>query len=343
VNAKERLLAACRRQPVDRVPVWMMRQAGRALPGYRGLRQKHSFLELCKTPELAAEVSAEPVSALGVDAAIIFSDILVVAEAMGLALDVPDSGPVLGSFSADREGIARLREFDPERETGYVGAAIRALAARLGPEFPVIGFAAAPWTLACYMLAGDSAGNTAHRARQFLYADPNLLTALLEKIARATAAYLAMQIRAGAVVVQLFDTWAGELDRAAYDAFALAATRLAIEELRAGDVPVILYARGGGHLIESMARSGATVVGVDWRTDLADVRRRIGSEFALQGNVDPYALLGPVESVERAAREAVAKTGGVGHVLNLGHGLLPMTPVENARAFVCAGQAALAG
>ena len=176
MNAKERLLAACRRQPVDHVPVWMMRQAGRALPGYRALRQKHSFLELCKTPELAAEVSAEPVSALGVDASIIFSDILVVAEAMGLALDVPDSGPVLGDFTADREGIARLREFDPERETGYVGAAIRALCARLGAEIPVIGFAAAPWTLACYMLAGESTGNTAHRARQFLYAKPELLT-----------------------------------------------------------------------------------------------------------------------------------------------------------------------
>jgi uroporphyrinogen decarboxylase len=340
VNAKERLLAACRRQPVDRVPVWMMRQAGRALPGYRTLREKYSFLELCKTPELAAEVSAEPVAVLGVDASIIFSDILVVAEAMGLGLDVPDSGPVLGSFTADRAGIAGLRDFDPERETGYVGAAIRAVAARLGPEIPVIGFAAAPWTLACYMLAGESAGNTAHRARQFLYAEPELLAALLEKIARATARYLAMQIRAGAAVVQLFDTWAGELDPASYDGFALPATRLAIEELKAGEVPVILYARGGGHLLESMGRSGATVVGVDWRVDLGDARRRLGAGIALQGNVDPYALLGPVATVERAAREAVAKTGGVGHVLNLGHGLLPMTPVENAKAFVRAGQGA---
>ena len=202
----------------------------------------------------------------------------------------------------------------------------------------MIGFAAAPWTLACYMLAGESAGNTAHRARQFLYAEPALLTALLEKIARATARYLAMQIRAGAGVVQLFDTWAGELDRAAYDGFALPATRLAIEELKAGEVPVILYARGGGHLLESMGRSGATVVSVDWRVDLGDARRQLGAGLALQGNVDPYALLGPVETVERAAREAVAKTGGVGHVLNLGHGLLPMTPVKNARAFVRAGQ-----
>jgi uroporphyrinogen decarboxylase len=343
VNRRERLLAACRRQPVDQVPVWIMRQAGRALPGYRALREKHTFLELCKTPELAAEVSAEPVDVLGVDAAIIFSDILVVAEAMGLRLDVPDSGPVLGGFTGDRAGVARLTEFDPERETGYVGAAIRALAARLGPEIPVIGFAAAPWTLACYMLSGTSAGNTAHRARQFLYAEPELLEGLLEKIARATARYLAMQIRTGAAAVQLFDTWAGELDRAAYDGFALPATRLAIEELGAGDTPVILYARGGGHLLESMARSGATVLGVDWRVDLAEARRRIGPELALQGNVDPYALLGPIASAERAAREAVVKTGGMGHVLNLGHGLLPMTPVENARAFVRTGQGVRVG
>jgi uroporphyrinogen decarboxylase len=328
---------------VDRVPVWIMRQAGRALPGYRTLRGKYSFLDLCKTPDLAAEVSAEPVDALGVDASIIFSDILVVAEAMGLRLDVLDNGPVLEGFTADRAGVGRLREFDPEKETGYVLEAIRVLTRRLGPEIPVIGFAGAPWTLACYLLAGHSVGNTAHPARQMLYADPALLVALLEKIAHATAGYLAAQIRAGASVVQLFDTWAGELGREEYDSFALPATRQAIEELRAGDVPVILYGRGGAHLVESMSRTGATVLGVDWRTDLAEARERLGPRLALQGNADPYALLGSVDSAERAARDAVAKTRGLGHVLNLGHGLLPMTPIENARAFVKAGQDARVG
>jgi uroporphyrinogen decarboxylase len=343
VNRKERLLAACRRQPVDRVPVWIMRQAGRALPGYRTLREKYSFLELCRTPELAAEVSAEPIEALDVDASIVFSDILVVAEAMGLRLEVPDSGPVLGGFIADRAGVERLKEFDPEKETGYVMEAIRVLAKRLGPEIPVIGFAGAPWTLACYLLSGKSTGNTAHRSRQMLYAEPALLTSLLGKIAHATAGYLAAQIRAGAAVVQLFDTWAGELGREEYESFALPATRQAIEELRPGNVPVILYARGGAHLVESMARTGATVLSVDWRTDLAEARRRFGPGIALQGNADPYALLGSVDLAERAAREAVAKTGGAGHVLNLGHGLLPMTPIENARAFVRAGQSAPVG
>ncbi|HVB34402.1 MAG TPA: uroporphyrinogen decarboxylase [Patescibacteria group bacterium] len=343
MNQKERLLAACRNQPVDRVPVWIMRQAGRALPGYRALRERRSFLELCKTPELAAEVSAEPIEALGVDAAIVFSDILVVAEAMGLRLEVSDAGPVLDGFAPDREGISRLGEFDPERETGYVGQAIRQLARRLGPEIPVIGFAGAPWTLACYMLARREDANTAHRARQMLFADPALLHALLEKIARATGLYLAAQIRAGAAVVQLFDTWAGELNRPSYEAFALPATRLVIETLQPGSTPVILYARGGGHIVEAMAQTGATVLSVDWRTGLSETRRRLGPNLALQGNVDPYALLGPVEAIERAAREAVEQTGGAGHILNLGHGLLPMTPLEHARAFVQAGQSAAIG
>jgi uroporphyrinogen decarboxylase len=343
VNRKERLLAACRNQPVDQVPVWIMRQAGRALPGYRALRERHSFLELCRTPELAAEVSAEPIDALGVDAAIIFSDILVVAEAMGLRLEVTDAGPLLDGFHPDREGVARLREFDPERETGYVGQAIRHLAGWLGPEIPVIGFAGAPWTLACYMLARREDPNTSHRARQMLFAEPALLEALLEKIARATGPYLAAQIRAGASVVQLFDTWAGELDASSYERFALPATRLAIETSGAGDTPVILYARGGNHLLDGMGRSGATVIGVDWRTDLSQARRRLGPAVALQGNVDPYALLGPIEGIEAAAREAVEQTGGLGHILNLGHGLLPATTVEHARAFVRAGQAARRG
>lgn len=338
MNGKERLLAACRYQAVDRVPVWMMRQAGRALPGYRALRQRHSFLELCKTPELAAEVSAEPVEALGADASIVFSDILMVAEAMGLRLEVTDAGPVLDGFRPDQDGISRLREFDPERETKFVGDAIRQITRRLGPEIPVIGFAGAPWTLACYMLARGEDSSTAHRAREMLYAEPSLLDALLKKIARVTGNYLAAQIRAGAAVVQLFDTWAGELDRASYEAFALPATRLAIDTLEPAGTPVILYARGCAHILESMAKTGATVLSVDWRVDLSQARQRLGPNLALQGNVDPYALLGPTDAVERAAREAVAQTGGAGHILNLGHGLLPMTPLENAKAFVRAGQ-----
>jgi uroporphyrinogen decarboxylase len=319
-----------------------MRQAGRALPGYRGLRARHSFLDLCKTPELAAQVSIEPVELLGVDAAIVFSDILVVPEAMGLSLEVTDAGPSLGGFACDAAAVNGLREFDPERETGFVGEAIRQIGRMLGPAIPVIGFAGAPWTVASYMVAGGG-GNAGDRARQMLYSEPALLRALLEKIARATGRYLAAQIAAGAAVVQLFDTWAGELGREEYEAFALPATRLAIEAAEAGDVPVILYARGGGHLLGCMAQAGAQVLSVDWRVDMAEARERLGPAVALQGNVDPYALLGPAEVAERAARTAVEKTGGVGHILNLGHGLLPMTPVENARAFVRGGREAPVG
>ncbi|HEV2387325.1 MAG TPA: uroporphyrinogen decarboxylase [Candidatus Acidoferrales bacterium] len=340
MNARERLLRACRSQPVERVPVWIMRQAGRALPGYRALRARHSFPELCRTPELAAQVSIEPLEALGVDAAIVFSDILLVPEAMGLALEVNDAGPSLGGFAPGRAAVDALHEFDPERETGFVPEAIRQIGRTLGPGIPVIGFAGAPWTVCCYMVAGQGGASPGERARQMLYAEPALARALLEKIARVTGRYLAAQIAAGAAVVQLFDTWAGELGRSEYEAFALPATRLAIEETRAGDAPVILYARGAAHLLGSMARAGAQVLSVDWRVDLAEARRQLGPGMALQGNVDPCVLLASSEAAERAARAAVEKTGGVGHILNLGHGLLPATPVEHARAFVRGGREA---
>jgi uroporphyrinogen decarboxylase len=339
VNPKDRFLAACRLLPVDRVPVWIMRQAGRSLPGYRALREKHSFLDLCKTPELAVRVSQEPLELLGVDAAIVFSDILLVAEAMGMKLEVTDAGPALSGLRLDCAGVDRLSEFDPCRETGFVSEAIRLLCRTLGPKIPVIGFAAAPWTLACYMTA-DTGAHPVLRAKQMIYSDPALARALLEKIARVTAPYLAAQIAAGAAAVQLFDTWAGELGPAEYEAFALPATQLTIAELRPAGVPVILYARGAGHLLAAMARVGASVLSVDWRVDLAEARARLGSGVALQGNVDPHALLGPLEIIERAARAAVEKTGGVGHILNLGHGLLPMTPLEHAREFVRAAREA---
>jgi uroporphyrinogen decarboxylase len=339
-NRKELFLRACRFEPVERVPVWIMRQAGRYLPEYQAVRAKHSFLEICKTPELAAEVSLQPFLIIGVDAVIVFSDILIVAEAMGMQLDVPDSGPVLSNPVRDRAAIARLRDFDPERETGFVGDAIRAICREVGPEVPVIGFAAAPWTLACYMIEGQTRGDIS-RAKQFMREESGLLRDLLDRIAKATVAYLKMQIAAGAVVVQLFDTWAGELTRDEYEAFELPATRSMFASLDAPGVPTILYGKGSSHLIELQAQTGADVLSVDWRTDLAVARRALGDGVALQGNVDPNILLGEEKAIREAAREAVEKTAGVGHILNLGHGILPTTPVQNARAFVEAGQTAL--
>ena len=342
-NRKQLFLRACRFEPVERVPVWIMRQAGRYLPEYQAVRKNHTFLQICKTPEVAAQVSLQPFRILGVDAVIVFSDILIVAEAMGLPLEVPDSGPILSNPVRDLAAVRRLRDFDPERETRFVGDAIRAICKEAGPDVPVIGFAAAPWTLACYMIEGQTRGDIS-RAKEMLRSEPQMLRALLERIARATAQYLKSQIAAGAAVIQLFDTWAGELSRADYEGFELPATKIVYDLLGHPEVPKILFAKGSAHLLESLPGSGADIISVDWRTDLAEARatfdRKAGRKLALQGNVDPNILLGSEKSVREAAQAAVEKTGGVGHILNLGHGILPTTPVENAKAFVEAGQSA---
>jgi uroporphyrinogen decarboxylase len=345
LSSKELFLRACRRKPVPRVPVWMMRQAGRYLPEYRAIRQKHSFLEVAKTPDLAAEVSLQPHHRLGVDAVIVFSDILIPAEAMGAPIELGDAGPIVHSPVRTAAQVEALRLFDPERETKFLGDAIRQLCRTLGPDIPVLGFAAAPWTLACYMVQGGSREGFP-AAKTMLLSDPHTFDRLLEKIARATASYLAAQIRAGAAAVQIFDTWAGELDAATYRAFELPATQLLISELRtqisaeSGDTPVILFTKNSGHLMEHVAQCGADVLSLDWRADLAQVQKRFQGRFALQGNVDPCVLFGPIPQIENAAHSAVAQTGGLGHILNLGHGILPETPVENALAFVRAGQSA---
>jgi uroporphyrinogen decarboxylase len=342
VNRKDLFLRACRGEVVERVPVWIMRQAGRYLPEYQEVRKTHTFLEICKTPDVAAEVSMQPFRIIGVDAVIVFSDILIVAEAMGMPLDVPDSGPVLSNPVRDLAAIRRLRDFDPERDTRFVGDAIRAICKQAGPTVPVIGFAAAPWTLACYMIEGRTRGDISH-AKQMLRGEPGLIRELLERIGRATAAYLKSQIDAGASVIQLFDTWAGELSAAEYSAFELPATQMVYELLAVENVPKILYAKGSKHLVEQLGQSGANVISVDWRTDLAEARGILGPQLALQGNVDPSILLGAADDVRAAATAAVEKTGGGGHILNLGHGILPSTPVANAKAFVEAGQAARVG
>lgn len=333
MNRKELFLRACRFDPVERVPVWIMRQAGRYLPEYRALRRKHGFLEVCKTPELAAEVSLQPFRIVGVDAVIVFSDILIPAQAMGMDLDISDAGPVLRNPIRSESDVRALRDFDPERETRFLNDAIRLLCRELGPEVPVLGFAGAPWTLACYLVEGQTKTGF-DSLKKLMYSDPALLRQLLDKIALVTAAYLRAQIAAGAAAVQLFDTWVGELDLRSYNEFALPATQKLIAELNAGAVPVILYTKACPHLMSSIARAGAGVLSVDWRVDLAELRQQLGAKIALQGNVDPCVLLGPAEGVQSAAREAIGKTGGAGHILNLGHGILPSVPVENAKTFV---------
>src|ERR1700720_1218042 len=335
-NRKELLVRACRGEAVARLPVWMMRQAGRYLPEYREIRAKHAFLEVCKTPDLALEVSLQPFRRLGVDAVIVFSDILIPAEAMGLALELGDAGPNLPKPVRSERDVDKLRIFDPETETGFLMEAIRRIVLEVGPTVPVLGFAAAPWTLACYMVEGRTKEGFA-TVKNFLYEDPGAFETLLFKIAQATVGYLKAQIAAGAVAVQLFDTWCGELSLEDYETYALPAVREIITRID-HEAPVIYYTKASHHLLPAIARSGADVLSVDWRMNLQETRKAVGPRIALQGNVDPAVLFGSPEKIRRATQDAAGALAGVGHILNLGHGILPGTPVENAHLFIETGQ-----
>ena len=327
---------ACRGEALPRLPVWVMRQAGRYLPEYREIRAKHPFLEVCKTPELAVEVSLQPLRRLDVDAVIVFSDILIVAEAMGLKLELGDAGPNLPEPVRSEAAVRKLRNFDPEIETGFLMEAIRLLAREVGPTVPVLGFAAAPWTLASYMVEGKTSEGFA-TVKSFMYAEPRTFRELLGRIARATISYLQAQIRAGAAAVQLFDTWCGELNLRDYLDVALPAVQEIVSGLEKA-VPVIYYTKASSHLLLAAADSGADVLSVDWRVDLRELRKALGPKIALQGNVDPAVLFSPEGTIRRVTQETVATLGGVGHILNLGHGILQHTPVENAKLFIQTGQ-----
>lgn len=339
LNRKELFLRACRGEALSRIPVWMMRQAGRYLPEYRAIRATRPFLEVCKTPDLAAEVSLQPYRLLGVDAIIVFSDILIPAEAMGLKIELGDAGPNLPDPVRTKSDVEKLKVFDPEIETGFLPETIRRIAREAGPTVPVLGFAAAPWTLACYMVEGRAREGFA-TVKSFLLHDPATFRQLLHRIAQATIPYLKAQIAAGASAVQLFDTWSGELSLHDYRDFALPATQEIISAL-SGSVPVIYYTKASNHLLPAVARSGANVLSVDWRVDLRELREQFGPRISIQGNVDPTVLLGPPNEIRRATKEAMAALGGVGHILNLGHGILQQTPVENAKLFIETGQQAL--
>jgi len=339
INRKDLFLRASRGESLPRVPVWIMRQAGRYLPEYREIRRKHGFLEVCKTPELAVEVSLQPFRRLGVDAVIVFSDILIPAEAMGLSLELSDAGPNLPVPVRSKADVERLRAFDPETETGFLPEAIRQIVKSVGPEVPVLGFAGAPWTLACYMVEGQAKEGFA-TVKQFLYEEPKTFRELLHRIAQATIPYLKAQIAAGATALQLFDTWCGELNLQDYQESALPSVQEVISEI-SGSVPVIYYTKASQHLLAAAARSGANVLSVDWRVDLGEIRRALGPKIALQGNLDPAVLLGPAENIPGVTLDTLSSLAGLGHILNLGHGILPNTPVENAQLFVQTGQRAL--
>lgn len=316
----------------------MMRQAGRYLPEYRAIREKVDFLTLCKTPELAAEVTLQPVDVLGVDAAILFADILLPLEAMGAELTfVKGDGPVFERPVRSREDLSRLSRPDVGETLGYVFEAMRLVRRELEGRVPVLGFAGTPWTLAAYLVEGGSSKHFAHLLA-WSYRDPEGLSELLDAIAEVTIEYLQGQVEAGAQALQIFDTWGGMLSLERWRTIAKPPLVKILNAL-AGKVPLVYFVQGAPHLLEEAAALPVDMLSVDWRLPLSAVRRRIGRDLPLQGNLDPAALLGPVAEIRRLTEQVLWEGSGGPHVVNLGHGILPMTPVDHARAFIDTVQA----
>jgi uroporphyrinogen decarboxylase len=328
-------LRACRREPVERTPVWMMRQAGRYLPEYRAIRARADFLTMVRTPELAVEVTLQPVDRLGVDAAIIFSDILVVPQAMGMALSVEEgTGPRFHEPIRSERDALRLRDVDVAEDLRYMLDALRLARRALDGRVPLIGFAGAPWTLMSYMVEG-SGSKTFARAKALLAESPATAHRLLERLAGTVGRFLAAQVEAGAQAVQLFDSWAAALGPRDFREFALPYLAETVRTARKAGAPVIAFAPGAGWALEELAATGADVVGIDWQTDAADARRRLGTDrVALQGNLDPCWLYAPPAVIRERTRQMLAAFGPRGHIANLGHGILPDIPVPHAEAFV---------
>ncbi|TCO81133.1 uroporphyrinogen decarboxylase [Plasticicumulans lactativorans] len=336
----DRFLRALLREPVDLTPVWMMRQAGRYLPEYRSTRARAgSFMTLCTTPELACEVTLQPLARFALDAAILFSDILTVPDAMGLGLSFAEGeGPRFARPVRSEADVRRLAVPDPERELRYVVDAVRLIRRELDGRVPLIGFAGSPWTLATYMVEGGSSKEFA-LIKGLLYSRPELLHALLDVTARAVTAYLNAQIAAGAQAVMVFDTWGGLLAPTPYREFSLAYMARIVEGLtRTAEgrrVPVILFTKGGGQWLEAMADSGCDALGLDWTTELGAARARVGERVALQGNLDPCVLYAPPERIREEVGRVLASFGrGPGHVFNLGHGIHPQVDPEHARVMI---------
>ncbi len=328
------LLKAARREPVDRTPIWLMRQAGRYLPEYRAIRRTTTFLGLCKNPDLAAEVMLRTVERLGVDAAILFADLLPILEPMGLVLDFPaGSGPVIGNPIRSAADVDRLRELESMAELEFVVEAVRKTRAGLPEHLPLIGFGGAPFTLASYAIEGSSSREYA-RSKSLMVRDRGAWDALLGRLARAVTRYLNAQIDAGAQLVQVFDSWVGCLGPDDYRDYVLPHTRAVIEGIRPG-APVIHFATGNPALLPLWSETGAAVIGVDWRVRLDDAWRAIGYDKAIQGNLDPTALLSNPAEIRRRAKDILGQAKGrPGHIFNLGHGVLPQTPVENVLALI---------
>ena len=336
----DRFLRALRREPVDVTPVWMMRQAGRYLPEYRATRARAGdFMNLVRTPELACEVTLQPLARFPLDAAILFSDILTIPDAMGLGLHfVEGEGPRFRKPVRSEDDVRRLAPPDPSAELRYVLDAVKTIRGALNGAVPLIGFSGSPWTLATYMVEGGG-GHDFQHVKQMAYDAPELMARLLDTLSEAVIAYLLAQVEAGAQAVMVFDTWGGVLAPEAFTRCSLGPMRRIVRALRAQapGTPVILFTKGGAVHLEALADSGCDALGVDWTVELSDARHRTGGRVALQGNLDPCILFaGPERIREEVGRVLRSYGPGPGHVFNLGHGILPGTPPEHAAAMIAA-------
>jgi uroporphyrinogen decarboxylase len=326
-------LKACRSEHVDHVPVWFMRQAGRSLPEYRSLREKFGILELCRTPELTAEVTLQPIRRLGVDAAILFSDIVVPLQAIGIELEIrPQVGPVVESPFGDASDVDRLRPLEPEIDVPFVIEAVKMLVAELGP-IPLIGFAGAPFTLASYLIEGGPSQSHL-KTKTLMYSQPELWQKLMDRLADIVLAFLKAQVEAGANAVQLFDSWVGHIGATDYRNHVMPSVQRIFSGLEASGVPRIHFGIMTSHLLELMKGAGADVMGIDWRTPIDEARTRLGPRVPLQGNLDPTVCLGPWDVIEERALDILRRGQGIGHIFNLGHGVLPGTDPDKLKRLV---------
>lgn len=331
----ETFLRACRGEKVENTPVWLMRQAGRYLPQYQAVRANVDFLTLCKTPELAAEVTLQPVEILGVDAAILFSDILIPVEAMGMALEFPEKyGPTLSEPIRNKSAVDRLIVPDTEDEMPFIIETIKILREKLKDKVPLIGFSGAPFTLATYMIEGGSSKNFIH-TKKMMFQNNRLFNYLMDKLTLMVTSYLSAQIRAGVQAVQIFDTWAGMLTPFDYKESVLPYVKKTISELKKEGVPIIYFANDCAGILQEIRKSGADVIGIDWKIDISDAIKKLGKKVVIQGNLDPCALFLSKEEIEERVKDILWKgETAKSHIFNLGHGILPETPVENAIALV---------
>lgn len=328
-------LRACKRKPVERTPIWIMRQAGRYLPEYRAVREKADFLTMCKTPELAAEVTIQPVDLIGVDAAILFSDILVIPEAMGMHLEMNEGkGPIFHNPIRAEEDAKNLKIIEPEKDLKYVIDAVKLTKQELNNRVPLIGFAGSPWTLLTYMVEGKGSKNYSY-VKSLIYNNPKLAHAILDKLADAVSAYLSAKIKAGADAVQIFDTWGGILAQKDFEEFSMRYIEKVISNLKRKEQPVIVFAKGVHFKLDKLAKTGADVLGMDWTMDLKKVRKQLKDKVALQGNLDPCVLYAEKDIIRKEVKKVLKSFGnGSGHIFNLGHGILPDIKPENAKALV---------